>query len=214
MHYSRSLLSAQDLREINNIIPHLEWQDGLGTTPNMSSTAKNNLEAIPTDAYNAIGNIIANAFDRDKEFHIRTTNKAYKNLLITKTVVGGYYRAHQDNWTIGDYSSTIFLNSGYEGGELCVDEAEYKLPVGHAVTYPTGSPHLVNEVTKGERIVAVFWTESLFKDPGVRSIASDMCRAMNILGQSEPSCLLEAKNDPSFLVSNAFMNLKRRYGVQ
>ena len=88
------------------------------------------------------------------------------SVMVTKTEQGGYYRAHFDSPANGHYSTTIFLNdpSEYEGGELGLwidgEEKKFKLPAGHGVVYETGIPHHVNAVTKGERLVVVFWTYS------------------------------------------------------
>lgn len=69
----------------------------------------------------------------------------------------GYVRA--------DLSMTLFLSdpATYDGGELCFNggEQKYKPPAGAAVLYPTGAPHSVNRVTRGERLAAVFWVQSM-----------------------------------------------------
>lgn len=66
-----------------------------------------------------------------------------------------------------DLSLTLFLSdpSSYDGGELCfrsgVGDHKYKSPAGSAVLYPTGEIHSVSRVTRGERMAAIFWVQSL-----------------------------------------------------
>ena len=92
--------------------------------------------------------------------------KRNENVIISRTVAGGYYNPHFDNPANGQFSTTIFLSdpSSYEGGELGLwidgEEKKFKLPAGHGVVYETGIPHHVNAVTKGERLVVIFWTYS------------------------------------------------------
>ena len=50
----------------------------------------------------------------------------------------------------------------------------FKPPAGTAITYNTGILHRVNEVTSGERTVAVFWTKSIFDDPFYRDVFREL----------------------------------------
>ena len=86
-----------------------------------------------------------------------------------------------------DLSITIFLNdpSAYNGGELVLEspfgENIFKLPPGSAILYPTHFVHRVNKVTKGRRIAAVTWVESMVSDPHKREILNDLGSAMTQL---------------------------------
>lgn len=77
---------------------------------------------------------------------------------------GGEYASHADasiqNGVRSDLACTLFLNDGYEGGELCVGPHEVKLPPGEAIVYECWRPHYVKPVTKGERIACIFWMQS------------------------------------------------------
>ena len=87
--------------------------------------------------------------------------------FYTITEKGGYYRCHFDHPQNGHFSNTLFLNDPdeYEGGELELlvdgEVKRFKLPAGQVVTYETGLPHQVLEVTKGVRKVLVWWTTSV-----------------------------------------------------
>ena len=87
-----------------------------------------------------------------------------------------------------DFSCTVFLNDGYEGGELLLETAEghvLKSPPGQpgmCIVYDCGRAHRVTPVTKGERISAIFWIKSLFRDRSQRILMRDF---KNILDKWE-----------------------------
>jgi PKHD-type hydroxylase len=90
-----------------------------------------------------------------------------------------------------DLSITIFLNDpdAYKGGELVLEtpfgEHEYKLPPGDAILYPTHHVHHVKKITKGRRLAAVTWIESMVPDPQKREILTDLGEVAKTLIQSE-----------------------------
>ena len=127
---------------------------------------KNNLiakETIPD-------NLIWKHIDRNDSFIKFTQSHTSSKARVTKTPIGGYYHPHVDKLTLGNFSTTIFLNSPdqYDGGELVLfidgKEVPFKLDMGWGVTYETGIGHRVNTVTRGERNVAIFWSHSLWNN--------------------------------------------------
>jgi PKHD-type hydroxylase len=98
------------------------------------------------------------------------------------------YGAHVDDAVMGpsgqqyrsDISITVFLSpaSDYDGGELVIDTAfgqqQVKLPAGDAIVYPSSSLHHVADVTRGERLVAVTWLQSLIRDPAQRQVLYEL----------------------------------------
>tara|TARA_B100000902_G_C26831154_1_gene678734 strand:- start:32 stop:589 length:558 start_codon:yes stop_codon:yes gene_type:complete len=75
-----------------------------------------------------------------------------------------------------DVSTTLFLNDDYEGGELELKLGDYsvytRLPMGWAVSYPTGIVHRVHPVTKGSRQVVHWWNQSNVQNPFIRDALS------------------------------------------
>lgn len=136
-------------------------------------------------------------------------------------MTGGYYHVHHDSYENGDYSTTVFLNEPdeYEGGELCLfidnEEVSIKLNAGEAVTYPTGIFHKVNEVTSGERIVAVFWTHTTLKDRFMREVYSDVNKILDLLAKHDSKkdvkTLKEASNDPYFIAKGLLYKINRHF---
>jgi PKHD-type hydroxylase len=89
-----------------------------------------------------------------------------------------------------DVSATLFLAepSEYEGGELLVEDSygmqSVKLAAGSMVLYPAGSLHRVNPVTRGARLAAFFWIQSMVRDDLQRTVLFDLDRAIQRLHQS------------------------------
>ena len=111
-----------------------------------------------------------------------------------------------------DIAITIFLNEPeqYDGGELVIRTAfgnnEVKLPAGDAVMYPSSSLHHVNQVTRGERLVAVTWVQSLVRDPARRELLYELHQAREKLLKISPEAEETAQ------VNTAYMNLIRMWG--
>jgi PKHD-type hydroxylase len=92
-----------------------------------------------------------------------------------------------------DISISIFLNGPqeYEGGELCIEtpqgSTEIKLPAGHAILYPSTSYHSINQVTSGERLVAICWVQSYIRRVDQREILVQLDRARESLAHEANS---------------------------
>jgi PKHD-type hydroxylase len=59
-----------------------------------------------------------------------------------------------------------------------------KLPAGHLVIYPASSLHRVNPVTRGARLAAFFWIQSMVRDDAQRTLLFDVDRAIQRLNQT------------------------------
>ncbi|GAB4506997.1 MAG: Fe2+-dependent dioxygenase [Sulfuricaulis sp.] len=111
-----------------------------------------------------------------------------------------------------DIAITVFLNEPdqYDGGELAIrtafGENAVKLAAGDAVMYPSSSLHHVNQVTRGERLVAVTWVQSLVRDPARRELLYELHQAREKLLKISPEAEETAQ------VNTAYMNLIRMWG--
>lgn len=115
---------------------------------------------------------------------------------------GGTYGNHIDNAIFSvpgthhrvrsDLSATLFFcdPDDYEGGELVVEDTygshRVKLPAGHLVLYPGSSLHRVEPVTRGARLAAFFWIQSLVREDNQRAMLLELDGAIQQLGQSVP----------------------------
>src|SRR5579864_4130315 len=75
-----------------------------------------------------------------------------------------------------DLSATLFLSdpADYDGGELLVEDTfgarNIKLAAGDMVLYPGTSVHQVRPVTRGQRIAAFFWIQSMVRGNEQRAL--------------------------------------------
>jgi len=153
----------------------------------------------------------------------------YRSGALPLRVAAPYYARYQPGMRYGDHvddpimgadgqlyrsdiSITVFLNppSDYDGGELVINtafgEQLVKLPAGDAVMYPSSSLHRVAEVTRGERLVAVTWLQSLVRDPARRELLHELNSVREPLLEQEP------ESERAQLVNKTYVNLIRMWG--
>jgi len=133
---------------------------------------------------------------------------------------GMQYGDHVDDPVMGadgtlyrsDISITVFLSdpAGYDGGELVINtpfgEQQVKLPAGDAVMYPSSSLHRVAKVTRGERLVAVAWLQSLVRDPARRELLHELNSVRERLLANTP------ETEDAKLINKTYVNLVRMWG--
>ncbi len=128
------------------------------------------------------------------------------------------YGDHVDDPVMGpgpryrsDIAITVFLSDpeSYDGGELVIrtsfGDRAVKLAAGEAIMYPASSQHHVAEVTRGERLVAVTWVQSLVRDPVKRELLYELNLAREKLLRELPDAEETAR------VNTAYVNLVRMW---
>jgi PKHD-type hydroxylase len=86
-------------------------------------------------------------------------------------------------------SATLFLSepADYDGGELVIEDAlgerRVKFPAGDMVLYPGTSVHRVEPVTRGARVAAFFWVQSMVRDDAKRGMLFELDTALQELGK-------------------------------
>jgi PKHD-type hydroxylase len=225
-YYVRKVLEREQVDLIQNLLKHAEernlWQDGLNSGGGTSSI-KSNKELSDLQMSQTINNCIMQSLDLDRQFLGFTVAKSTNVNIVSKLEFGDYYNPHYDNWSNGDFSTTVFLNdpTTYNGGELCLllgndEEKQIKLDAGWAVTYPTGILHRVNQVLSGTRYVSVFWTKSKIKNVVIRNIYHQLELVIEELEKNSNSihytdCKAAIK-DPLFITKNIQNEILRNYG--
>jgi PKHD-type hydroxylase len=155
------------------------------------------------------------------------SNSVYRSGALPHRVAAPYfarytsameYGDHVDDPVMGpgpryrsDIAITIFLSDpqSYDGGELIIrtsfGDSEIKLAAGDAIMYPASSLHRVAQVTRGERLVAVTWVQSLVRDAGKRELLYELNVAREKLLQTLPEAEETAR------VNTAYVNLVRMW---
>ena len=139
--------------------------------------------------------------------------------LYIRYAPGMEYGEHLDDPIMGtggvmyrsDVAVTVFLSAPeeYDGGELVIRDAQserrVKLPAGDAVLYPAGTLHHVSPVTRGARLVAVTWVQSVVRDAARRELLYGLNLAREKLIQQAPDAEETAQ------VNAAYFNLIRMW---
>ena len=221
--YNERRLSSEDLEGIYQIIDSdgCYWEDGIksvvgGGSDEDKRETKSNLQCIvPYFEMGEIKDILFPRFDNCAEFYYYALSEYSANPTISRTEAGGYYKPHHDHPSNGHFSTTVWLNDDYDGGELCLwlngEERKFKPPAGSTVTYRTGTPHMVAEVTRGRRDVMVFWTKTKIKDSFLAYMYSNLIRVEDLIEHTYPDTLEEASKTPCFILRNMINAIERNH---
>ncbi|MGH8209332.1 MAG: Fe2+-dependent dioxygenase, partial [Steroidobacteraceae bacterium] len=112
-----------------------------------------------------------------------------------------------------DLSATVFLTdpAEYDGGELVIgqggEEQRVKVPAGDMVLYSGGTVHRVIPVTRGARLAAFFWVQSMVRDEARRAILFDLDNALQRLGRTG------ADHDACVSLAGVYHNLLRQWAA-
>ena len=214
------VLNQEELAVVHDFISSARFVDGKLSAGSEASDVKHNLEMQAADRHIAqLNNLVMGKLVKHPVYLNAAMPAKIAAPFYAKYSQGMQYGQHIDDPIMGpagqryrtDLSITVFLNppEDYDGGELVVQtafgEQRVKLAAGDAVMYPSGSTHRVAEVTRGERIVAVTWVQSMVRDPAQRELLYRLSQAREIL-------LEKSKGEQETeLVSNAYINLVRMW---
>lgn len=195
------LLTPSQVTEFQKVLGTAEWIDGKATAGYLSSRTKNN-EQVPEGhpAARRLGNLILDELDKNQLFIAAALPLRVLPPLFNRYTGGQSYGGHIDGAVRPvagtpyrvrtDLSATLFLTDPeeYEGGELVIGEGEaekrIKLPAGDMVLYGGGTVHRVMSVTKGVRMAAFFWVQSMVRDDTRRAILLDLDNALQQLSRT------------------------------
>jgi PKHD-type hydroxylase len=186
-----NVLTPEQVAQCRAFLDSAEWVDGKVTAGELSAKTKNNNQiAEDNPQARKLGEMILAALERNGLFMSAALPLKVYPPLFNRYQVGQTFGTHIDNAVRQvrgtphrirtDLSATIFLSAPteYDGGELTVEDTfgahSVKLPAGHMVLYPAGSLHKVQPVTKGSRLAAFFWVQSMVRDDGERTLLFDL----------------------------------------
>ena len=193
-----ALLDASRLTAINALLGDARWEDGRATAGFQSARVKHNLQlAQDSIAARQAADTIVRALERHPDFISAALPHQVYPPLFNRYDPGMSFGAHVDNAVRQipgsahrlriDVSATLFLNppEDYDGGELIIEDTfgthEVKLAAGDMVVYPASSLHRVQPVTRGARVAAFFWVQSMVRDDGARTLLYEMDTAIREL---------------------------------
>jgi len=220
LHVPNVLDRAQVMR-MRAALERADWADGRETVGPQGARVKRNEqlpEASPLRV--ALGREVLDALARHPLFHAAVLPQRVLPPRFNRYEGGGHYGSHVDGAVMSlpeggqlrtDVSCTLFLSDpeAYEGGELIVDdlygEHEVKLPAGDAIVYPASSLHRVQPVTRGARLGAFLWAQSLVRDDGQRQLLLQLDTSIRQLSDSgaDAGAVLQ--------LSGIYHNLLRRW---
>jgi len=215
-----NLLNKEQLQKLSSIIDTSSFVDGRLTTVGPTNKIKNNLEMKRDDQTGPIVNqIVSQALAANSEFRNITYTRRMTPPIISLYKPGMEYREHTDAPLMElnntpfrtDISTTIFLSDpdSYDGGALVLKSPfgteSYKLAAGDAVVYSTTMLHRIEPVTRGERVVVIFWCESLVRDAAKRSMLTDLNRVTGKVADLVPD------SDESRILIQLYSNLLKMW---
>ncbi len=194
------VLEPAQVRAMRATLDAAQWTDGKQTVGPQGARVKHNLqlpEASPERR--ELGAQVLAALARHPLYHPAVLPLRALPPRFNRYEGGGHYGFHVDGSVMAlpngeqmrsDVSCTLFLSDPdeYDGGELVVadtyGEHEVKLPAGDAILYPSTSLHQVNPVTRGARVAAFFWIQSLVREERRRRLLFELDTSIQALTRS------------------------------
>jgi PKHD-type hydroxylase len=215
-----NVLDAGKIEECHQALEAAEWSDGKATAGYLSSRVKNNVQ-LPEGhpVARKLGGMILDALDVNQMFISAALPLKVLPPLFNRYSGGQAYGGHIDGAVrpvfgtphrlLTDLSATLFLSppESYDGGELVIEDRfsprRVKLAAGDMVLYPGTSVHHVEPVTRGARVAAFFWIQSMVRDEAKRDILFGLDTALQRLGR-------DVANHPSLVeIAGCYHNLLR-----
>lgn len=219
------LFNQQEASELVASLSSSSWEDGAKTAMGMAADVKNNNQADSNDPkIQALANRVLGQIGNTPDIVSAALPHHIFPPVFNRYSESEEYGYHVDaaimrlpnsqNVMRSDVSMTLFLSDPetYEGGELVLrsdsGEQAVKLPAGYAVVYPSRHLHKVNAVTKGTRIAAVTWMQSMIADPNLRDNLYQMDKTIQELIKSGTSKRSELDS-----LNNVYHNLIRQFAI-
>lgn len=196
-------LSTKQVKQILSKLNHADWDDGKLTAGGLANELKNNRQLDDkSDLAISLANMLLHQLGQHPTFISSAIPHKIHPPRINSYLKGQTYGVHVDAPIMSmphnnevlrsDVSATLFLSEpdSYDGGELVI-EGEFgsqavKLAAGDMVVYPSSSLHQVTPVTRGERVSAILWAQSMVADPSSRAILYDLDQSIQALKNNGP----------------------------
>ena len=215
------VLSREQVTQLRVMLDAADWTDGRETVGAQGAQVKHN-QQLPdaSPLRRQLGEVVLAALAKNPLYHAAALPMRTLPPRFNRYQGGGQYGFHVDGAVMAlssdaqlrsDVSCTLFLSEPdeYDGGELIVNdtygEHEVKLPAGDLIVYPSSSLHRVTPVTRGVRVAAFFWVQSLIRDDSRRRLLFDLDSSIQRLtqGGADAASLLQ--------LSGVYHNLLRQW---
>jgi PKHD-type hydroxylase len=197
------ILDTEQVEHCRTALASANWADGRHSAGYLSRSVKSNAQLPDTDpTARALGETILAALEKNALFTSAALPLKVLPPLFNRYSEGEAYGRHIDGAIrpVGgtahrvrtDLSATLFLSTpeSYDGGELVVQdtfgERSTKLAAGDMVLYPGTSVHRVKRVTRGVRLAAFFWIQSMVRDNTQRTLLFELDTAIQRLAADVP----------------------------
>lgn len=216
-----NVLSQEEAQAVQQQLQQGPWRDGRGSAGPQAVKVKQNQQLDSTSKLaSELGDFIQQRLQTHPLFISAALPKKIYPPMFNCYQDGGHYGLHVDSAIMltptgslrTDLSATLFLSDGqaYDGGELCI-ETQYgaqrvKLNAGDLLLYPATSLHQVEAVTRGRRLCAVFWIQSLVRSSEQRSLLFDLDQSIQALGSARGTQDQEVRR-----LSGIYHNLLRQW---
>ncbi len=197
------VLTPDELKRFRELLGQAQWQDGRTTAGHVAVRAKANEQLSQNDPLaQQLSEFLLERLGKVSHFIAAALPLKVLPPRFNRYTGGGSYGDHIDNaiFTMpgagmrirGDLSSTLFLSEpdDYDGGELIIQgefaRHRFKLPAGQMILYPASTFHQVTPVTRGSRLAAFFWTQSLVREHSRRALLFELDNTIQGLAQDSP----------------------------
>jgi PKHD-type hydroxylase len=219
------VLSKDEVRQFRAHLDSAEWQDGTRSAGSLARHVKQNLQLDDHgEPAVSLGNYILKSLGNHPAFIAAALPREIYPPKFNRYEGGGAYGLHIDGAVMPlpgvrknlrtDLAATVFLSEPdeYDGGELEIETAfgaqSVKLGAGSMVLYPASSLHQVTPVTRGARLAAFFWIESLVADESARTMLFDLDQTIQSLTPR-----LGAQDMELLRLTGLYHNLLRRWAI-
>lgn len=215
-----AVLTRDQLLGVREILAGAPFVNGKQSAGGMAQRVKHNEEVDPrATQLRQLNALVMDGLTRHPLYRSAALPLRVAAPYYARYTPGMAYGDHVDDPIMGDdtrlYRSdiaiTIFLNppEEYDGGELVVrtafGENTARFPAGDAVLYPASSRHRVCPITRGERLVAVTWVQSLVRDPAQRELLHELNQAREHLRATA------VESEATARVNQVYVNLVRMW---
>lgn len=215
------VLGSEPLASMRAALDGADWTDGRETVGPQGAQVKRNRQ-LPENSplRRELGEVVLQALAGNSLFHAAALPQTILPPRFNRYQGGGQYGFHVDGAVMAlaeggqlrsDLACTLFINEpdSYDGGELVISdtygEHEVKLPAGDAIVYPASSLHRVVPVTRGTRLGAFLWVQSLVRDGEQRRTLFELDAAVRQLGGND------AAQPVALQLSGIYHNLLRMW---